>query len=358
MAVHTGLVTTLREPRDKILRFVNYHLNVGIDHILLFLDEGEPPPALLGDPRVTVTRCDPEHWRQARRQLEEGPLRALRDCDGRRYRAALRQLGGASLDHQVKQYLNASLALGRARSLGLDWLFHVDGDELIHVREGRLGAEMAGVPDGVDWVVFSTLEAVPHAAVQGDGFTEVGVFRDVSRPTWASSPPLDRLLARACGAAHASLAWLAGCRETFFRGAYFRGHAYGKSAARTRSPIVGLHLHRPVARGPLRVRRSRRGRILHFDCITYEGWVAKWAGRYEGDRARPHRRRAARAAQGEAFIRPYADGSEAALRALYARLYFVPERQRGRLFALGLLRRISLPPELFLPGPRPGPTGG
>jgi hypothetical protein len=348
-AGRVGLVTTVREPTEKVVRFVNYHLNVGVDHVHVFLDDpADPFAAVPRDPRVAVTRCDGAHWERARRELEHGVLQGLRHCRGGRYLETLRQLRDRELGVTARQYLNASLALAEARSTGLDWLFHVDGDELIHAPAG-LKSELAGVPASVECVVFSTLEAVPEGDVRSDGFSEVTLFRSLSRFTLPSSPRVNRLVSRAWEACHATLGRLAGCGRAFFQGGYFRGHAYGKIALRTASPAAGFMLHNAVSPRPLRVCRARGGRILHYDCVTFEDWAEKWKRRYVGTVARPHRRRRDRMEQGDRFIRYHAEGNEPGMRALYTRLYFIPPREQRRLCRLGLLRRVHLPPELFRP---------
>jgi hypothetical protein len=348
-AGRVGLVTTLREPTAKVVRFVNYHLNIGVDRIHLFLDDpADPFTADPGDPRVTVTRCDAAHWERTRRALETGVLQGLRDCRGGRYQETLRQLREQAPGVTTRQYLNASLALAEARASGLDWLFHVDGDELIHAPAG-LANELARAPESVQCVIFSTLEAVPDAEVRSDGFCEVTLFRSLSRFTQPSSPRVNRLVSRVWEACHASLGRLAGCGRAYFHGGYFRGHAYGKVPLRTSSPAAGFMLHNAVSPRPLRVCRARAGRILHYDCVTFEGWAEKWARRYVGTVARPHRRRRDRMEQGDRFIRHHTEGDEPALRALYARLYFIAPPEQRRLARLGLLRRVHLSPELFLP---------
>lgn len=55
-------VTTLMAPLNQTLSFVNYHLNIGIDHMFLFFDnpDDEAIDALKDYKRVTCFGCDDE----------------------------------------------------------------------------------------------------------------------------------------------------------------------------------------------------------------------------------------------------------------------------------------------------------
>ena len=63
------VVTTLQAPLQETLMFVNYHLNIGVDHIYLFLTTR---PTLQRthwrDGRAShAVRCDLEYWNSHQR---------------------------------------------------------------------------------------------------------------------------------------------------------------------------------------------------------------------------------------------------------------------------------------------------
>lgn len=100
-----SIVSTMKAPEDKVLAFVAHHLSLGADHLWLYFDDPEQPiPALLKEhQRVTITRCDAEHW--------------LHACNRR------------PPQHQNRQTQNARLTY-RER-VTTDWIVHIDVDEFI-----------------------------------------------------------------------------------------------------------------------------------------------------------------------------------------------------------------------------------
>lgn len=100
-----GIVATIKAPPREVLNFVAYHLDIGADHLFIFLDNQNPKAdaALRDHPQVTVTRTDGAYWRGLGRKK---PQR-----------------------HQPRQTVNASLAYRNAS--GLDWLLHIDVDEFV-----------------------------------------------------------------------------------------------------------------------------------------------------------------------------------------------------------------------------------
>ncbi|MDC0737011.1 glycosyltransferase family 2 protein [Cognatishimia sp. SS12] len=100
-----GIVTTIKAPTEDTLNFVAYHLDLGADHIFVYLDDAnaETAAALAHNPAVTTTLCDDAYWQKTH---------------GRRPKK-----------HQVRQVQNASRAYRQAE--GLDWLAHIDVDEFL-----------------------------------------------------------------------------------------------------------------------------------------------------------------------------------------------------------------------------------
>ncbi|WP_367647755.1 glycosyltransferase family 2 protein [Ruegeria arenilitoris] len=99
-----GTVSTVRGSAPDILRFVAYHLDLGVDRMYIYLDEPNPKAfnALNRHPKVEVRNCDDGFW--AYRQRER-PDR-----------------------HQTRQTANASFTY---RNTDLDWLAHIDVDEFL-----------------------------------------------------------------------------------------------------------------------------------------------------------------------------------------------------------------------------------
>jgi hypothetical protein len=303
-----ALVVTLKAPISEAIEWVNYHRNLGVDHIFLFFDDpaeaAEAEGPLSGrDGWLTRFSCDDEHWR--RLGLESRPPSPWR-----------------------RQEHNADLAHRMAREMGLDWLIHIDGDELLHV-DDRPGAALAGATSEADVVTFRVMEAVPEALDYASGFREITLFRD-----W---PRAARHRAR--------IARRIGCEGAFLDGAYFRAHQL-KSAVRLRSEIghMGNHIPYEAEGRPLRTAYYPRVRLLHYDCGGYASWLRKWLPRIEGKVSNTGDGSRARQAE---LIRDAIERSPEGPVEAYRRIYWMRPREKAVLRALGLLRRIELPAALF-----------
>ncbi|CAO2161712.1 unnamed protein product [Urochloa humidicola] len=80
----------------------------------------------------------------------------------------------------VKQSLNMEMAIIMARDAGMDWIIHLDTDELIHpagAREYSLRRLLLDVPDNVDMVIFPNYESSIERDDIKDPFTEVSMFK-------------------------------------------------------------------------------------------------------------------------------------------------------------------------------------
>ncbi|KAK8482256.1 hypothetical protein V6N12_001327, partial [Hibiscus sabdariffa] len=80
----------------------------------------------------------------------------------------------------VKQSLNMEMSIVMARDAGMDWIIHLDTDELIHpagAREYSLRQLLSGVPGNVDTVVFPNYESSVERDDVTEPFTEVSMFK-------------------------------------------------------------------------------------------------------------------------------------------------------------------------------------
>ncbi|GMN53706.1 hypothetical protein TIFTF001_022842 [Ficus carica] len=80
----------------------------------------------------------------------------------------------------VKQSLNMEMAIVMARDAGMDWILHLDTDELIHpagAREYSLRQLLLDVPGNVDMVIFPNYESSVERDDIKEPFTEVSMFK-------------------------------------------------------------------------------------------------------------------------------------------------------------------------------------
>ncbi|GMJ02342.1 KOBITO, ABA INSENSITIVE 8, ELONGATION DEFECTIVE 1 [Hibiscus trionum] len=80
----------------------------------------------------------------------------------------------------VKQSLNMEVAIVMSRDAGMDWVIHLDTDELIHpagAREYSVRQLLADVPGDVDTVIFPNYESSVERDDIKEPFTEVSMFK-------------------------------------------------------------------------------------------------------------------------------------------------------------------------------------
>ncbi|OVA06103.1 hypothetical protein BVC80_93g4 [Macleaya cordata] len=80
----------------------------------------------------------------------------------------------------VKQSLNMEMAIVMARDASMDWIIHLDTDELIHpagAREYSLRQLLLDVPGNVDMVIFPNYESSVERDDIKEPFSEVSMFK-------------------------------------------------------------------------------------------------------------------------------------------------------------------------------------
>ncbi|XP_044504739.1 glycosyltransferase-like At3g57200 [Mangifera indica] len=80
----------------------------------------------------------------------------------------------------VKQSLNMEMAIVMAREAGMDWIFHLDTDELIHpagTQDYSLRELLLNVPGHIDMVVFPNYESSVERDDIKEPFSEVSMFK-------------------------------------------------------------------------------------------------------------------------------------------------------------------------------------
>src|SRR5262249_41683182 len=144
------LVCTLRAPLSEVMMFVNYHLNIGIDKLVLFFDDPNDPAidSLIDYSQVTCIPCDEGHW--------------------------LKVSNRRPSTIEERQIANATLALEMAKESGCDWITHIDSDELIYP-DGEIARILAEARGNI--VRFDLREAVPERDYYESRFSEVTLFK-------------------------------------------------------------------------------------------------------------------------------------------------------------------------------------
>jgi hypothetical protein len=217
--------STVKDTLPNLERFVARNLAGGVDHMIVFLDAGDPEVRAWLDqhPHVTCVRTDQAWWRGQRP-------------------AAL----------NVRQRINANAAkavLSRLPWAG--WVFHVDADEVVQVDRDRLEA----LPQEVRAVRLTSMEAVSRRHWEG----EVTHFK------------------RQLSAEDLTLLHVLGVIDRPKQGGYFHGHVDGKVGMRPAvEPWLALHHVIDTAGERQEAREADWLRLLHYESVDGEEFVRKW----------------------------------------------------------------------------------
>lgn len=300
---NVAIISTVKAPLRELHMFINYHLNIGIDKIILFFDDPHDVGArtLSHHRQIITVACSSEYW--------------LTNSNGRPDSLAERQLVNVNVGAQI------------ARSQGCQWIVHIDHDELINPLTDfkRVLADCRA-----DAVKFHMLEAVPERE-KYDNIYIPTLFRE--KPT-----RVQLLAAKICG-----------CTSSFHADSYFRGHTASKMAFNVNSKIIEFGVHGPnKCRRGTSIKNARSIRLLHYDCIGIDVWKSKWDRRIDAsgkviDFSVMSR---TRAEQFRTYRQTKQTGIEELSR-LYTRLYMIPEHEKAILFRLGMLKEIKLDRTLF-----------
>lgn len=158
---------------EQILPWLFYHKVIGVTTFFLFVEgEAAKPtvsPVLESIPGVKVIyRTRELEEKQAKSRVWNETWLA-----GFFYKPCNYELF-------VKQSLNMEMAIVMARDAGVDWIIHVDTDELIYpagAREYSLRQLLSDVPSNVDMVIFPNYESSIERDDIKDPFTEVSMFK-------------------------------------------------------------------------------------------------------------------------------------------------------------------------------------
>jgi hypothetical protein len=286
-------VSTVRDDSERLQRWIDRNMAAGVDRMVVFVDDrDDTTTAALLDARPGVVAVDAATWWGG-----EAPARL-----------------------NARQRINAKAALSVVRDIDPDgWMFHIDGDEVLHLDTERLLA----LPDDVEAVQLAPLEALAQWEWPDD---EVTVFK--------------RLLAKQ----ELDLLHLLGMLERPDNDAYFRGHTAGKAGLRVASD-AWLEIHRVVDDSLTAVPAHRASwlQVLHYESHTLEEYVRKWSNHTTSGHplvARPERRRLASAMTAPGWAQWPADVADQVRRELFAATAL---DDRAGLERLGLLVAPDLP---------------
>lgn len=253
----TAIVATVRNMGPPLNSFINYHLAIGFEHLFLFFDDPGDPSirAASGRSQVTVIRHD-DALRQAWKQ-------------GKMYDSLREYIPSETM---ARQQLNVEVAIQLALKKNIDWILHIDGDELFYSPHETVAQHFGSLRDsGIQRVRYLNYEAIPERPDIVDYFMEATLFKV-------------NFLAF-------SRQWLDAAKLTLIKAipqlpnGFFRFYVGNKSAARVRETLLpaGPHEFYLPEERLVKINSSIRGQstgkspiILHYPCCGFQHFWNKY----------------------------------------------------------------------------------
>jgi tetratricopeptide (TPR) repeat protein len=241
-----AIATTLRDAALTIRSYINYHLSIGVDRFYLFFDDPDDEAINIAEqyPEVLVFRNDnslKEMWCRLEIYPEHEAL--------------------VNAEVMTRQILNLQVAINLAKEQNINWLLHIDSDELfftygISAKEHFQSMDRMGIKQ----VKYVNYEAVPERPDIFDCFKEVTLFKrnlsgitDNQRDMLKKIPKIPNL--------------------------FFLFYGNGKSAAQTSQDLSPQGVHAFATGKDLRsmpFQSSKNPIILHYPCCGFDNFWKKY----------------------------------------------------------------------------------
>ena len=256
MPQRAAIVTTLRDAGSVLDSYIKYHHSIGFEHFFLFFDDPNDPALerLSKVPHITAIPNDEvlhQRWKWTNLYQTDHIRKSLNE-------------------HLARQLLNTELAICWAKEKGMQWLLHIDVDELFYSAEHTVQEHFQSLHDqGIRLVKYVNYEGIPESVTIDSCFKEVTLFK---KNPW--NPPGKKLSAEE-KQVFSSIPQVPD--EWFFN---FYGN--GKSAAYLCNGLLpnGPHeflLPEDRARGWSDANNSDDFVILHYPCCGFEAFLTKYA---------------------------------------------------------------------------------
>lgn len=156
-----GVVCSVKDPIN-LESWASHHRRIGVDVFYVYIDETS------GKDVAAREQCRKAGIRPFTYDLEWAALQNGKDVDP----------GWDQPTTLVfKQRAVVNDALARASKEGLEWLFHLDSDELLGVRNNDLRGALGTVPRKHETIYFENLELIPETESSPDCLKDGSLFR-------------------------------------------------------------------------------------------------------------------------------------------------------------------------------------
>lgn len=240
------IAATIRRFDTDADLFIAYHLKMGVDKIYLFVsnphENNRPLPIT---EKVDITLTDD--------QLKE-VWKGIPD-----YNIVAPYIATETM---ARQYLNLSVALDKARDDQMDWIAHLDGDELLYCETGTIRDFLEATPDHVGQMVLANHEVMPSEFEMEVPFNEMLPFKK-------SRIFLSR---KADMKAHHYFSM----KKRFFFVAYINGKAICRLGPDTKACTIGPHRFLPPAKHPSTWLAPQEFSVLHYAETSFKRFQSKY----------------------------------------------------------------------------------
>nr|XP_043609622.1 glycosyltransferase-like At2g41451 [Erigeron canadensis] len=167
------IVSTTSADLEQILPWIFYHKVIGVTSFFLFV-EGEAATPGVCKVLESIPNVKLIH-RTKKLEEEQANSRMWNEMWMSTY-----FYKPCNYELFVKQYLNMEMAIVMAMEAHMEWIIHLDTDELIHpagTREYSLTQLLSDIPENIDMVVFPNYESSVERDNIQHPFTEVSLFK-------------------------------------------------------------------------------------------------------------------------------------------------------------------------------------
>lgn len=246
-----AIVTTLRDADLVIDSFIKYHLSIGFDYIFLFFDDPNDISIKRAEKYsdVIVIRSDDRlhrMWERSQLYAEDKRIRRF-----------------INTEVMARQELNVEIAIRLALEKRIDWLLHIDIDELFYCPTQTVKEHFQSISAReIRYITYLNYEAIPERADIEDFFKEVVLFKKSPLALtggWFNETQIELVES------------MPELPNNFF---LFYGN--GKSAARVSENLwpEGVHAFRPARKTEAEI--STDPVILHYPCCGFDHFWRKY----------------------------------------------------------------------------------
>ncbi len=304
--------TMINASLEDASEFVNYHLNLGVDHMYLFFDNPEDKVIefFKGNKKVSCIKCNSKHWAK----LSSRPNLTIVDMLN----------------------LNSSRGFKLAKKDGYEWVINIDADELIYTEE-NLKLFLSKIKKDVDVIRLRSLEAIRGKHQDASLFRGVNSFKTfgyVSKFYYSHKRLLQKLVP------------FIRRNEGSLSNIYFNGHPTGKSIVRTSAKINQMGIHEPIPKRNVKLKQIlvSNAHLLHFFCCNFDSWKSKWVAKSTVD---PSELVKMEILLLNKFLDARKKNDSMALQKLFERQSFMSPMKRFVLGLLGFVKVVGVDKRMF-----------